>query len=193
MCGRYYVDMDMADELERVIHDIDRKIREECSGRDVYPTDRAPVIENTANGFRLRLQKWGYPAVQGKGVLINARSETVFDKPMFRQGIRHRRIVIPASGFYEWNREKEKSTFTRFDSPLMYMAGFYDRFGNENRFVILTTAANESMIKTHDRMPLVLEEDQLEEWFNGGKTEEILSRTPPLLKRTAEYEQQRLF
>ncbi|MCI8639746.1 MAG: SOS response-associated peptidase [Coprococcus sp.] len=193
MCGRYYVDRDMEDELEKVIHEIDRKMREECQGRDVYPTNRAPVIENTANGLGLSIQKWGYPAPQGKGVIINARSESVLDRPMFRQGIRYHRIVIPARGFYEWNREKEKSTFTRFDSPLMYMAGFYDRFENESRFVILTTEANGSMIKVHDRMPLILEENQLEQWFDGDRMEEILRQTPTLLQRTVEYEQQSLF
>lgn len=193
MCGRYYIDRNMAEELEKLIYEIDWEIRKECWSRDMCPTDRTPVIENTTNGFKLSFQKWGYPFARGRGVVINARAESVLDKPMFRQGIRRHRIVVPAGGFYEWNKEKEKSTFTKFDSPLMYMAGFYDQFENEKRFVILTTAANKSMIKIHDRMPLILEEDQLEQWFDDDKMEEILRYTPASLERAVEYEQQRLF
>lgn len=73
------------------------------------------------------------------------------------------------------------------------MAGFCDRFENEKLFMILTTAANESMRKVHDRMPLILEKEQLEDWFDDRKMEEILHQVPVQLKREAEYEQQSLF
>lgn len=70
------------------------------------------------------------------------------------------------------------------------MAGFCDWFENERRFVIMTAAANESMIKVHDRMPLILEKEQLEDWFDDRKIEQILHQVPVQLKREAEYEQQ---
>ncbi len=73
------------------------------------------------------------------------------------------------------------------------MAGFCDWFENERRFVILTTDANESMRKVHDRMPLILEKEQLEDWFDDRKLEELLHQIPVLLKRETEYEQQSLF
>ena len=57
----------------------------------------------------------------------------------------------------------------------------------------MTTAANESMIKVHDRMPLILEKEQVDSWFDDNKLEGILHQTPVLLKRKAEYEQQSLF
>ena len=106
MCGRYYIDSDMADEIEKVVHDIDQRNRQEHF----------------------------------------AGAESVMDKPSFRNGILYHRILIPASGFYEWNRLKEKNTFSRYDAPVLYMAGFCDWFENERRFVIMTTAANESII-----------------------------------------------
>ena len=68
-----------------------------------------------------------------------------------------------------------------------------DWFENERRFVIMTTAANESMIKVHDRMPLILEKGQLKDWFDDRKMEQILHQVPVQLKREAEYEQQSLF
>ena len=73
------------------------------------------------------------------------------------------------------------------------MAGFCDWFENERRFVILTTDANESMRKVHERMPLILEKEQLSDWFDDRKMEEILNQIPVQLKREAEYEQQSLF
>ena len=75
----------------------------------------------------------------------------------------------------------------------MYRAGFCDWFENERRFVILTTAANDSMTKVHNRMPLILEKEQLTDWFDDRKMEEILHQVPVQLKREAEYEQQSLF
>jgi len=115
------------------------------------------------------------------------------DKPSFQNGILYHRILIPASGFYEWNRIKEKNIFSRYDAPVLYMAGFCDWLENERRFVIMTTAANESTIKVHDRMPLILEKEQLEDWFDDRKMEQILHQVPIQLKREAEYEQQSLF
>ena len=73
------------------------------------------------------------------------------------------------------------------------MAGIADLFDEEVRFVILTTAANESMIKVHDRMPLILEQEQLEDWFDNEKMQAILRQKPVMLKRQAEYEQLSLF
>ena len=127
------------------------------------------------------------------GISSFTRKESVMDKPSFRNGILYHRILIPASGFYEWNRLKEKNTFSRYDAPVLYMAGFCDWFENERRFVIMTTAANESMIKVHDRMPLILEKGQLKDWFDDRKMEQILHQVPVQLKREAEYEQQSLF
>ena len=68
--------------------------------------------------------KWGYPGINGSGVIINARAESVREKKMFRDGIRRRRAVIPARYFYEWSRNKEKNIFRRKDRDTVCMAGF---------------------------------------------------------------------
>ena len=182
-----------ADEIEKVAHDIDQRIRQKNFAGDIFPTNVAPIIEKSEHGLKLDVCKWGYPLSQGKNLVINARAESVMDKPSFRNGILYHRILIPASGFYEWNRLKKKNTFSRYDAPVLYMAGFCDWFENERRFVIMTTAANESMIKVHDRMPLILEKGQLKDWFDDKKMEQILHQVTVQLKREAEYEQQSLF
>ena len=193
MCGRYYIDPDMADEIEKVVHKIDQRIRQKHFAGDIFPTNVASIIEKSEQRLKLNVCKWGYTLSQRKNLVINARTESVMDKPSFRNGILYHRILIPASGFYEWNRLKEKNVFSRYDAPVLYMAGFCDWFENERRFVILTTDANESMRKVHDRMPLILEKEQLEDWFDDRKLEELLHQIPVLLKRETEYEQQSLF
>ena len=191
MCSRYYVDPDMIEEIIKVVQKIDQKIHP--TRKDIRPTDVAPVIGQSEYGLELSMCRWGYPMSKEKNLIINARVETVMDKPSFQNGILYHRLLIPADGFYEWNSQKEKSTFSRSDSSVLYMAGFCDWFKNERRFVILTTAANDSMKKTHDRMPLILEREQIADWFDNSKMSALLYQTPALLNRQTEYEQQSLF
>ena len=191
MCSRYYIDPDMMDEISKVVQNTNGRIR--LTQGDIRPTDAAPVIGQSGHGLELDMCRWGYPMSKGKNLVINARSETVLDKPSFQNGILYHRLLIPASGFYEWNSLKEKSTFTRSDSSVLYMAGFCDWFENERRFVILTTTANDSMKKIHDRMPLILEREQISDWFDNSKMPVLLYQTSTLINRQTEYEQQSLF
>lgn len=78
-----------------------------------------------------------------------------------------RRCVVPCTGFYEWvqNGQKTKYRFNLSDDSILYMAGIYNEFNGENRFVILTTKANNSIIDVHDRMPVILNKLMLEDWI----------------------------
>lgn len=141
-----------------------------------------------------RRMRWGFPGYQGKGLLINARAESVLEKPVFRDSILHRRCVIPAAGFYEWNRNKEKSTFYRSDRSVLWMAGCFREYHGELCFVILTTKANESVAGVHERMPLILERQEAEVWIRDDRDAvELLDKTPCQLEREQEYEQMSLF
>ena len=191
MCSRYYVDPDMMEEIIKVVQKIDQRVHP--TRKDIRPTDVAPVIGQSEYGLELSMCRWGYPLSKGKNLVINARVENVMDKPSFQNGILYHRLLIPAKGFYEWNALKEKSTFSKSDSSVLYMAGFCDWFENERRFVILTTAANDSMKKINDRMPLILEREKIADWFNNSKMSALLYQTPALLNRQTEYEQQSLF
>ncbi len=198
MCGRYYVDDETAREIERIIRIADEKVRKAASvtvqTKDICPTDIAPVLAASENGIRCSMQKWGFPGFDGKQVIFNARSESAPDKKMFRECVEHRRIVVPATWFYEWNRNKEKNIFYRKEQPVLFMAGIYNRYQNEDRFVILTTQANESMSPVHNRMPLILEPEEVFSWiFDKEKTEPLLHKVPCLLERRTEFEQMTLF
>ncbi len=109
---------------------------------------------------------------------------------MFRDSIEYRRIVIPAAWFYEWNRNKEKNIFYRKEKRVLFMAGIYNRYQDEDRFAILTTEANASMKPVHDRMPLILEEEEVIPWiYDVRKAKAILHKVPCLLERRSDFEQ----
>lgn len=193
MCGRYYVDDETSREIERIVRDIGMQLNRKKDG-DIYPSQPATVLTGKSRTLSAQEMNWGFPQYTGKGLLINARAETVLEKKTFRDSVLHRRCVIPAKHFYEWDAEKNKVTFLRKDSPVLFMAGFYNRFREEDRFIILTTAANASVSPVHERMPLILEKSELEEWvYEDGLLEFLLHKTPSFLEKYQEFEQQSLF
>lgn len=214
MCGRFYIDDDTAREIERTVRKVDEQLKMQRMTGDIYPTQPAGVIQ-TAHKWGpheqsvlpavpgeliMTAKKWGFPGMDGGRVIINARAETALERRMFRDSVLRRRIVVPASGYYEWNQSREKVTFTAGNpakghrpcaTSVLYMAGFYNRFGDEDRFVILTTAANDSVRDVHDRMPLILEADEVARWLQeDGQVEAFLHKKPKDLQRSQEFEQQ---
>ena len=197
MCGRYHFSAELLDEIRDLTEQKDWKLELGVLDRDIHPGDTAPVITaagDQGGSLRACRQKWGYPGPGGKGLVFNARSESVFEKRMFRDSVSMRRAVVPVSWFYEWNKNKEKFTFTKEGSRILFLAGFYGRYEDGEHFVILTTRANASMSPVHSRMPLVLEREQVRDWIlDSAKTKELLGQEPPQLERDCEYEQQTLF
>ena len=192
MCGQYYVDDETAREIEKIVRDLDRKLHVERTG-DIRPSQRAAVIKGKNEHLMADCMAWGFPRFDGKELLINARAESAMERKTFRNSVQHRRCIIPAKGFYEWDKSKEKFSFERYDSPVLFMAGCYNQY-DQDRFVILTTDANTSVSPVHDRMPLILEPDELESWvLDDGATEFILHKTPVMLKSSTEYKQMSLF
>ena len=142
----------------------------------------------------IQKMRWGFKAPGGKGLVFNARSESVLEKRMFRDSVSHRRVAVPVSWFYEWNQSKEKYTFTREDGQVLFLAGFYSKYEDGDHFVILTTQANQSMAPVHSRMPLVLERDQVRDWImDEDNFQGMLEQVPARLSKSCEYEQQTLF
>lgn len=178
-------------EIWNIVRDVDRRLRLPTVG-DIRPSESSVIIRGSnKQSLNVEVMRWGYKQISGSGLIINARAESAIDKPLFRDSILQRRCVIPASGFYEWNRQKEKVTFKRIEGPVLYMAGFYQRYEEGNRFVILTTGSNESMKPVHDRMPVILEKNELEDWmYDDAFMEYVLKRIPVELMQEQEYEQQ---
>jgi len=128
---------------------------------------------------------WGYPNFRGKGVIINARSETAQEKKLFGAALKRRRCVIPSTGFYEWDAEKKKYLFNMPDSPMLYMAGIYDQFDGENRFVILTTEAEGAMAEIHKRMPVIIPKNRIRDWLCDSEKigDFLFGEKPALIKK----------
>ena len=193
MCGRYYVDDETAREIEKLVRDLDRKLQIERTG-DVFPSQKATIIKGQEHHLATEQMRWGFPGFENGKLLINARAESATERKTFRDSVRHRRCIIPAGGFYEWDKEKTKYSFERQDGAMMFLAGCYNLYEDGHRFVILTTAANPSMEPVHDRMPLILEPGEVKRWLLDDRgAEQILHNTPTLLDVSTEYEQLRLF
>ncbi|MBX2886664.1 MAG: SOS response-associated peptidase [Granulosicoccus sp.] len=116
---------------------------------------------------------WARPG-QFSSPLINARSETVWEKPSFRNLIKHQRVCVPINGFYEWHREKSAKIpyfIKPADTRAMLIAGIYQRSADRTDITLLTTAANELMAPVHHRMPVVINSDQVDEWLHNDDPE----------------------
>lgn len=181
MCGRYFINNETLQEVERLAQgykeyfEIDKK-------KDIYPSNVAPVIIQEKNQLSQHLLYWGFPKHFEKGIVINARSEGIWEKKMFRLAMETKRVIIPASGFYEWDSKKNKYTFTRENQRTLYFAGCSIEEQNKSYFVIITTEANSSVKTIHSRMPLLLEQNQIEGWLNKRQeAEKILRQVPCLL------------
>jgi putative SOS response-associated peptidase YedK len=156
-------------------------------GRDVRPSEASAVICNHDNDLTAVSMRWGFSNPYKKGLIINARSETAREKNLFRDSIMTRRCIIPASGFYEWDRYKAKFRFTRPGDGLLLMAGFYREEQSIPRYTILTAEANESMRPVHDRMPVIIGKDEIRSWLTDNeKLSEFLER--PQIQLTREQD-----
>lgn len=192
MCGRYFVDDEMWREIKKICKQIDDS-RLKVTRGDVRPTDMAVVLMGMKE-VRPEQMQWGFTQQYQEGLLINARAETVLSKPSFRDSMRHCRCVIPAAGFYEWNKAKEQVSFRMPQSKILYMAGIWQPTAKEKQFTILTTSPNDSVSPVHDRMPLVLTSEEIIPWIQNFDTaEKLLTKIPPFLEQKQEYEQLSLF
>lgn len=186
MCGRY-----------TLTHELDALV--ECFGftapetelnprYNIAPGQEAPVVVWDPEGGggigarRLRLMRWGLVPFWARDAsigarMINARAETAAEKPAFRQAMRRRRCLIPASAFYEWRKQPEgKQPYAiRFrDRRPFAFAGLWERWepaGDEplESCTILTTAPNALVEPLHDRMPVILDPSRYDDWLASGE------------------------
>ena len=164
---------------------------------NIAPTQLAPVVRTTAEGKRELVElRWGLipswatdPSIGSR--LINARSETAAVKPAFRAAMRQRRCLIPADGFYEWQklgRIKQPIFVHRSDDAPFAFAGLWELWIDAEKqpletFTILTTAANEQLRPLHERMPIILRPESFSKWLDTATTDpedlESVLRHPP--------------
>lgn len=187
MCGRYFIDGDdLPEELERILEELNRKNTPKnlkTSG-EIFPSDVVPVLANSrrqdVQPFAMR---WGYSFPGGRPV-INARAETAAEKPLFRDGMRQRRCLIPASSYFEWERregQKTKYAIRPAGAEMLYLAGIYHLENHDGAvvpsFAILTRSAAPEIAFIHDRMPVILPPDCARDWLKvENRADEVLRR-----------------
>jgi putative SOS response-associated peptidase YedK len=177
MCGRYLLETDIEQLMMRF--DAINNYVGYSSKKEIFPSNTAAVIIRKGNQNIIEAFQWGFNAPK---LLINARRETVSEKPTFKNLFLYNRCIIPATGFFEWKSEgKEKIKFQIHpnNADIFGMAGLYrtymDEAGNKTtHFVILTTAANEEMSKIHDRMPVILTKNNENLWLDNSITDIFL-------------------
>jgi len=146
---------------------------------NVAPTQPVPIVRMVEGNRQLALVRWGLiPAwvkdPRGFTLLINARGESVLEKPAFRNAMKRRRCLFPADGFYEWKREGEKKRpyFVRLKSGQpMAFAGVWESWMGPNgeeqeTAAIVTTTASRSIAHIHDRMPVIVPPDAFDFWLD---------------------------
>lgn len=175
MCGRFFIaEDDPSEELKLIIQALNRRGNVGGSVKtsgEIFPTDTVPVVANSRSMMPTTFaMQWGYR--MDKRLLINARSETAADKPLFRDGLLQRRCLIPATHYFEWERhgrDKTKYAIRSAEPGLIYMAGIYRIRDNRPEFLILTRASADSISFIHDRMPVLLPKAAQSDWLNLRK------------------------
>jgi putative SOS response-associated peptidase YedK len=180
MCGRFVIfSEEENEEIRKIINEINSRLNPEEAVKfktgEICPTDHVPIIAAAGTKKVIGLAKFGFPNYKNNSVIINARSETLEEKPTFRNILSSKRCIIPASGYYEWKKtdNKKEKFLIRINKPLLYMAGLYNSFIDKNNnqytgFVIITTEASRSIAHIHDRMPVILAQETINEWLTGS-------------------------
>ncbi len=193
MCGRYAMRSSLK-EIAEALEAVSEKINEDKARYNIAPTQAVVAARESADDVRELVKlKWGLVPAWAKdpGIgsrLINARSETVAEKPAFKGALRLRRCLIPADGFYEWARtetgNKQPFYFRMKDERPFAFAGLWERWGDGRETIesctILTTEANEVLSPMHDRMPVIVAPGDYGLWLDQKVTK--ADQLTPLLR-----------
>ena len=184
MCGRYILQSPV--DAITGLFSVDQTVVAHEPRYNIAPTQEVPVVRYN-QGLEVAHCRWGLvPAWASPEkrlpTLINARSETVHEKPSFRSAFQARRCVVLADGFYEWQRagkERLPWYFQRTGGAGFGLAGIWERWHNEGQALesvsILTTHANPMVGRIHERMPVMLVDNALQAWLNPGADRAELS------------------
>ena len=179
MCGRYNLITDAEALVD--FFEIDQVLFE-ASGLgpryNIAPGQNVPIIRNAGHCNELLLARWGlvphWSREPGtKYSTINARAETVAEKPSYRDAFKRKRCLISANGFYEWRRDGDKKTPHHIHAPdnsLLAFAGLWDHWEKQGEGFdscsIIVIAASRAMQPIHERMPVILNPAQYSTWLN---------------------------
>ena len=176
MCGRFAVTLP-PDAMAQLFQAQPDNALPRVPNYNVCPTNQVHVVRQSETGRRLVGMRWGfiphwYKEENGGPLLINARAETIAEKPAFKSACRERRCLIIANGFYEWTKTSEGKRlpwyFRRNDSQAIAFGAVWQSWGKDTQqqtCAIVTTPANKGTAEVHHRMPLIIEEADWALWL----------------------------
>jgi putative SOS response-associated peptidase YedK len=197
MCGRYTLNR-RQEEIE-LAFDVEKVVAQAVARCNVSPTQSVAVVldrddERVLDAFRWGLIPFWTKQVNKSRPMINARAETIAEKPYWKNCIARKRCIVPADGFYEWKKEGKTKTpmFIHLsDRSIFGFAGLWDEWKSPDGEVIrscsiITTAANHAIQPVHDRMPVMLRASDIASWLNPSltKTADVV----PLLQARGDEE-----
>tara|TARA_B100000586_G_scaffold122258_1_gene88234 strand:+ start:1403 stop:2050 length:648 start_codon:yes stop_codon:yes gene_type:complete len=175
MCGRYTF-FNNIDSLQHSLNIdvIDSNIINHQASYNISPTQNAPVVFEENNKRILKNMRWGLIPSWAKdnsfaSKLINARAETIADKPSFKNLITTNRCVVLANGYYEWvNVDNKKHPYFIYsgENTMISMAGLWTEWKDVVSFTIITKKSNISISHLHHRMPLILQEEKIDSYLD---------------------------
>lgn len=184
MCGRFVVAPSSVTDVQK-FYNVKESHAFDAS-YNVAPTSKVPVVLESEDGIdrEIRMMRWGLIPSWAKdksigNKLFNARSETVMEKPAFRKAYEKRRCVIPASGFYEWQKPSKQPYYFTAPDGIFPFAGLWERWNSPegelvDSFTILTTEANDTVRPVHGRMPVILSHNLVGAWLTSAPDKELL-------------------
>ncbi|WP_339319307.1 SOS response-associated peptidase [Paenibacillus sp. FSL R10-2734] len=180
MCGRYTITVTMEELMVRYFAN-DSTIVHYAPKYNAAPMQQVPAVINTGSSNKLGELRWGLVPSWAKddkigSKMINARAESLLEKPSFKRLVSSRRCIIPSDGFYEWKVQgssKHPMRIVMRDGGIFSMAGLYDIWmdpeGNKlSTCTIITTTPNDLMAEIHNRMPVILKPEDETEWLSRG-------------------------
>lgn len=201
MCGRYSNTAKL--DAMQMRFDFDTEETDFVPRYNIAPTQYAPVLLLDDNGHKkMEMMRWGLIPHWAKDAgignrMINARGESLQEKPVFKSPFKKKRCLVLADGFYEWQKTgktKQPMRITLKSRQLFAMAGLWERWkgpdGKEIKsFTIITTEPNALMKKIHDRMPVIIPPDLEDAWLKGEDLDQLQSMLAPYpAKELAAYE-----
>lgn len=183
MCGRFSLGATDAEILAEFKAKKDQQAEEHQKRFNIAPSQVIAAVRQIESERVLSGLKWGLVPSWAKeesigNRMINARAETLLEKPSFRNAFRSRRCIIPASGFYEWKRLGDKGGKQPFyfflkDKPVFGFAGLWEEWTDKETgkqlesCTIITTEANTVLEPVHDRMPVIIKPEDYEQWLDS--------------------------
>lgn len=160
MCGRFHFGISDSKKATQINEKI-QKFNLVFKQGEIFPTDNVLCVIAKDSKIDLSVKRWG---INAKSLLINARIETINDRPTYAS-IKNNRCAIICDGFYEWDKQKNKYLIN-FEEEYMYLACIFNEL---DELVILTTASSSDFSMIHDRVPIIMSQSEMIKYVHNEK------------------------